>query len=125
MNFLVDADLPRSTARSLTRAGHVAVDVRDAQLGSATDREIFDHAQAEAAVLVTRDLDFTDPLRFPDQTHHGLLIVRIREVLPPSFVNEALVRTVSALEPEHFPNAMIVVEEMRFRRRVMTGQHPE
>jgi predicted nuclease of predicted toxin-antitoxin system len=118
MRFLVDADLPRSAAAVLTAAGHVASHVIDVGLAAATDREIFDAAQADQAVLVTRDLDFTDPLQFPETAHHGLVIVRIRETLPTEFVNDALVRTVSQIRDDEFANAVIIVEENRFRRRV-------
>ena len=77
MNFMVDADLPRSTAEALV----------------------------------------TDPLQFPETSHHGLIIVRIRETLPPSFVNDAIVLTLSALRDDELPNAIVIVEETRFRRR--------
>lgn len=119
MNFLVDADLPRSTAQALADAGHSAFHVGDIGLGSASDRAIFDHAQQSSAVLVTRDLDFTDPLRFPERTHHGLVIIRIRETLPPATANQLLISAVGSLHDDEFGNAIIVVEENRFRRRVL------
>ena len=117
MNFLVDADLPRSAAQALAAAGHLARHVTDVGLGSASDRRIFDYAQQTACVLVTRDLDFTDPLKFPERTHHVLVIVRIRETLPPAFVSQMLCRMVSALRGDEFINSVIIFEEGRFRRR--------
>ena len=119
MIFLVDADLPRSTAQTLAGAGHSARHVNEVGPGSASDREIFEHAQQSSAVLVTRDLDFTDPLRFPERTHHGLIIVRVREILPPADVNQMLIGTVSGLRDDEFKNAIIIVEPNRFRRRVL------
>jgi predicted nuclease of predicted toxin-antitoxin system len=119
MGFLVDADMPRSTARALTGAGHTAVHVSEVGLATASDREIFDHAQRTKAVLITRDLDFTDPLKFPEKRHHGLLIVRIRETLPPAFVNGAVLKVVGTLADSEFQNAVIIVEEARFRRRAL------
>jgi predicted nuclease of predicted toxin-antitoxin system len=120
MKFLIDADLPRSTARALTAEGHEARHVGDVGLSSASDRDIFDHAQVTQAVLVTRDLDFTDPLKFPEKQHHGLIIIRIREVLPPVFVNRVLVDVLRALLPKPFDNAVVIVEEQRYRRRVIS-----
>ena len=119
MNFLVDADLPRSTAQALAGAGHATQHVNEVGLGSAADRAIFDYAQQNSASLVTRDLDFTDPLRFPERTHHGLVIVRIRETLPPATVNQMLLRAINALREDELANAIIIVEENRFRRRVV------
>ncbi len=89
----------------------------DVGLGSSSDREVFEYAQQTASVLITRDLDFTDPLKFPETSHHGLMIVRIRETLPPRFVNEAITHVLRTLRDQDFPNAVIIVEETRFRRR--------
>ena len=97
--------------------GHQALHVSEVGLGSSSDRQIFKHAQATQSALVTRDLDFTDPLQFPETTHCGLIIVRIRETLPPAFVNDALLRTVGLLREEEIASATIIVEENRFRRR--------
>ena len=36
MRFLIDANMPRSTAELLKRYGHEAVDVRDIGMGGAT-----------------------------------------------------------------------------------------
>ncbi len=51
MRFLVDEDLPRSTANVLREAGYEAVDARDLGLRGGTDREIFEHAQSMAAAV--------------------------------------------------------------------------
>ncbi|MBI1903041.1 MAG: DUF5615 family PIN-like protein [Planctomycetia bacterium] len=119
MKFLIDADLPRSAAQALRGDGHDASHVADSGLGQASDREIFDCAQKNGAVLVTRDLDFADPLQFPERQHCGLIIVRIRETLPPAFVNRTLAAAVAALRDDEFSNSIIIVEESRFRRRTL------
>ena len=58
MEFLLDANMPRSALRALTDAGHQAWHVRDIGLGDASDERIDRHALAQGWVLVTRDLDF-------------------------------------------------------------------
>jgi predicted nuclease of predicted toxin-antitoxin system len=40
MRFLIDANMPRSTAELLKRYNHEAVDVRDIGMGAAADRDI-------------------------------------------------------------------------------------
>lgn len=47
MRFLIDADLPRGTARVVQLAGHEALDVRDIGLGDADDSVIAAKAQAD------------------------------------------------------------------------------
>ena len=53
--FLLDEEMPRSTAGALRGAGHVAVDVRDVGLRGRSDPEIFAYAQAKSAILLTAD----------------------------------------------------------------------
>ncbi|WP_448600981.1 DUF5615 family PIN-like protein [Thermoflexus hugenholtzii] len=67
--FLVDEDMPRSTAIALREAGYEVEDVRDVSLRGSTDEEILAYARAREAVLITADKGFTNILRFPPRTH--------------------------------------------------------
>lgn len=58
MRFLVDAQLPPSLAHWLVEQGHVAEHVADHNLEAASDRAIWDFADAVSAVIVTKDEDF-------------------------------------------------------------------
>jgi predicted nuclease of predicted toxin-antitoxin system len=66
MKFLVDAQLPPTLAGWLRAHGHEAEHVFDIGMVAATDGEIANHAEERAAVLVTKDEDFT-ALRLPDR----------------------------------------------------------
>jgi predicted nuclease of predicted toxin-antitoxin system len=57
MRFLIDANMPRSTAELLRRCGHEALDVREIGMGGAADNQIAAYAQQNRLVLVTRDFD--------------------------------------------------------------------
>ena len=58
MKFLVDHQLPAALARFLESRGHVAQHVIEASLEKATDRQIFEYAQANEFVVVSKDQDF-------------------------------------------------------------------
>ena len=58
MRFLVDAQLPPALARWLVGQGHEARHVADIGLSASSDSEIWDRAQADGAVIVTKDEDF-------------------------------------------------------------------
>lgn len=66
MRFLVDAQLPPALAGWLRDRGHEAEHVADVGLVGATDAEIAVRAERSAAVLVTKDEDFT-AIRLPDR----------------------------------------------------------
>jgi len=65
MKFLLDADVPRSSALVLRKLGHKVIDVRDISLGGASDKEVIKYAKKNGFVLVTRDVEFASILRYP------------------------------------------------------------
>ncbi len=72
--FVIDEDMPRSTARSLRCLGYEVKDIRDYGLRGADDEEIYQFAQSDQAILVTGDMDFGNILRFPVGSHFGIII---------------------------------------------------
>jgi predicted nuclease of predicted toxin-antitoxin system len=51
--FLVDEDMPRSTAKILRDKGYASLDVRDCGLRGKSDAEVFAFAQMNGAVIDT------------------------------------------------------------------------
>lgn len=66
MRFLVDAQLPPALARWLAENGHEADHVSDIGLVAAEDAVIATRAEADGAVLVSKDEDFAT-LRMADR----------------------------------------------------------
>jgi predicted nuclease of predicted toxin-antitoxin system len=66
MKFLVDAQLPPALCRWLKARGHEAMHVANIGLGGAPDVEIAARAEADGAILVSKDEDFL-LLRLPDR----------------------------------------------------------
>jgi predicted nuclease of predicted toxin-antitoxin system len=71
LNFLPDENIPFSATATLHEQGYVAHHVRDLGLLGASDETIYDRAQEEGWVIVTRDLDFGNLLDYPLGTHFG------------------------------------------------------
>ncbi|WNO54635.1 DUF5615 family PIN-like protein [Stakelama saccharophila] len=66
MKFVIDAQLPPALARWLRDQGHEAVHVSEIDMISASDAAIAARAEADGAVLVSKDEDFVT-LRLPDR----------------------------------------------------------
>lgn len=66
MKFLIDAQLPPALCGWLRERGHEAVHVSEIGMIAASDAEIAARAEADAAVLVSKDEDFVT-LRLPDR----------------------------------------------------------
>lgn len=78
MQFLIDEDLPRSTADLVRRFGHSAADVRDIGLRGARDAQIISYARERNLCLITGDYDFSDTRNYPPSRYAGIVVLRIR-----------------------------------------------
>jgi predicted nuclease of predicted toxin-antitoxin system len=74
--FLIDAQLPPSLAEALRDAGLQAKHVADLGLLTATDRQVWEEAVSQSAVLVTKDRDFS-LLRAARSTGPSILWIRM------------------------------------------------
>ena len=77
MKFLVDADLPRSTAELLRQHGHEAVDVRDAGLGAVPDGQIADYARTQGLCLMSGDFGFADIRNYQPDRYSGIVVLQL------------------------------------------------
>jgi predicted nuclease of predicted toxin-antitoxin system len=114
--FLVDEDLPRSTARALRDAGYLADDVRDVGLRGHSDAEIYERAQSIGATLVTADKGFGNIWQFPLGTHAGIVLSRVPDELPPARINQELLAALRDVN-EDLAGLLVVVEVGRYRIR--------
>ena len=117
MRFLLDANLPRSTAPMLVRHGHEAVHVAEVGLGP-NDEAIARHAREHGLTLVTRDFDFSDIRNYPPAQHAGIVVLQ----LPDDAVAAQIVRVLEAfvMQPEllaPLPGRLAIVESWRVRFR--------
>jgi predicted nuclease of predicted toxin-antitoxin system len=117
MRFLVDENLPRSTARVLRAANYEAADVREVGLRGRTDQDVFARAQELGAVPLTGDSDFANILRFPLGSHAGLNVCRIPDDVSLAALNAELLKAIRELQGEDLSGALVIVETGRVRIR--------
>lgn len=79
MKLKLDENLPASLEEALAALGHEVDTVPAEGLAGRPDGDVWDAAQSEARLLVTQDLDFSDARRYAPGTHHGVLLIRLRE----------------------------------------------
>ena len=115
--FVVDENMPRSTAQVLREAGHEAVDVRDAGLRGADDVEVFAFAQSSNAVLLTADRDFSSILTFRLGSHAGIIVVRMPNQMPNDAVNREIMRALHEVDIDGLAGSLVIVEPGRTRVR--------
>ncbi len=115
--FLVDEDMPRSMASVLREAGYQADDVRDLGLRGQSDDKIFEYARNHNSALITADLGFTNPWRFPRHSHAGVILVRLPNEMSTTAMNQELLKALESLKDESFAGILMIVEVGRVRIR--------
>lgn len=97
--------------------GYNVVDAREVSLGGAKDPLIFEYAQKEGRIIVTRDKGFGNLLQYPLGSHEGIIVLRLPSTYTAVQINrvlEAFMRDVAAPQLER---KLAIVEPGRYRLR--------
>lgn len=113
--FLLDANMPRSSAKMMRSLGLDVVDVRDIGMMASSDRAIIEYALKTKRIVVTRDMDFGELLRYP--LHPGSIILRLPFEYKSDEINKVLQEFFRSAKPNELADAIIIVELGRYRRR--------
>jgi len=118
LKFLLDADMPKSTAKLLRSLGYDVEDVRNLGLGNAKDKEIIEYALKNDRIIITRNIGFGSTLRYPK--HPGAIIVRLPYNFSSKQINERLKSFLESIDRNRIRNSIIIVELTRYRRKKIT-----
>lgn len=121
MLFLVDENLPISVGKIFSNRGYEVEYVSlSEELRSQPDEVIFNYAVAKRAIIVTRDLNFGNPTRFPLNKIPGIIVLRFpNEISIKTLVGEAQ-RLLIDFREESFNN-LIIIEPGSVRARPFTS----
>jgi predicted nuclease of predicted toxin-antitoxin system len=112
----LDENLPARLVPVLNALSHQTDAVYDENLSGHDDRAVWHAAQDEGRFLITQDLDFSDARRYTPGTHHGLLLIRLRD---PG--REALLRRICGLfkneRVETWIGCLVVATDRKLRIR--------
>ncbi len=114
MKVKLDENLPLRLVLRLRELGHDVDTVKDEGLLGRADEAVWGAAQAAGRFFVTQDLDFADIRKRTPGTHHGLLLVRLRD--PGTLALTERLATVFRDESlTTWPGAMVVVTDRKVR----------
>ena len=114
MKFLIDADSTHSLKGIFNKHGYEAVHVRHV-LGSATDEEIYNYAQENNYVVVTRDLGFAET--FLKNNGVGLILMRLPYYFTVDKINKVFDEFLKEINSKEVINSIVVVELGRYRTK--------
>lgn len=120
MKVKLDENLPLRLAARLERLGHDVDTVPAEGIAGRDDDVVWQTAQQAGRFLITQDLDFSDLRRYAPGTHHGLMLVRLRN--PSAAELLWRIEAVFATEPvEQWRRCFVVVTEHKVRVRCAGG----
>lgn len=76
MKFKLDENLDVRLVHLMAEQGFEADSVLGESIAGVSDEGLFDACKRTGRILVTLDLDFANPLRFPPQSSPGILVLR-------------------------------------------------
>jgi len=115
MKLKLDENLGIRGRDLLVAAGHDVCTVPAQNLCSATDEELAARCKADARGIVTMDLDFANPFRFPPSQQHGIAVLRGPTRMSEQVLNRLPATLIGALETQPFTGQLWIVEEGRVR----------
>ncbi|MCE4614288.1 MAG: DUF5615 family PIN-like protein [Desulfurococcales archaeon] len=100
--FLLDENVPRSVFKYLESNGYDVEYVPS----DADDRIVVGIARRKDLILVTRDSDFADEIRYPPGSHPGIIVLRIHPAKPETMI-ERLAYTLDNIRDFHGKTTII------------------
>lgn len=114
MRIKLDENLPARLAPLIGTLGHNVDTVPGEQLKGRNDPAIWQAAQDAGRFLVTQDMDFSDIRQFRPGTHHGILLLRLRNP-GRTALTARLLQIFRTEDVESWGRCFVVVTERKIR----------
>ncbi len=115
MRVKLDENLGRRTVEVFTAAHHDVATAYDENLAGVADERVMAVCIEERRVLVTLDLDFANPLRFPPHRSPGIAVFRVSDLPGRSELVRAAITLCGEFERADITGKLWIVDGSRVR----------
>ena len=114
MRFKLDENLDVRLVPLVAEGGHDVATIHQENLTGSDDGRIYEACVQERRILVTLDLDFANPVRFPPAPTDGIVVIRSpRPAL--TLIRATLESALPTLKSRDLKGALWIVEPGRIR----------
>ena len=115
MKLKLDENLGERGAAAFRAAGHDVATVYEQKLTSATDVKLIEVCGKEQRCLVTLDLDFSSPFRFPPHLYAGIAVLRLPDRASVSDLDIVISTLIAGLRADEISGRLWIVRGNRIR----------
>jgi|SRR3989338_10262719 len=109
--------MPLSAIDLFIKLGFEVEHCRKSKLIGKSDKKIAEYAKKQKAILVTRDLEFGSIIIYPENSHYGLIILKLPNHFTANKIIEGLEKFLKEINIEELVNTITVLEVGRYRIR--------
>jgi predicted nuclease of predicted toxin-antitoxin system len=114
VRFKLDENFDARLVPLLADGGHDVDTVLAEKLSGSTDEVIYEVCRTTGRTLVTLDMDFANPFRFPPEPMEGIVVVRPPRAILPA-IRATLLSVLSELKSRPLKGMLWIVEPGRIR----------
>lgn len=115
MKINLDENISYRAVETLRLAGHDVVTVISQKMTSATDPILMEVCRKEGRALVTLDMEFANPLKFPPRKYHGIAVLRLPRRPKISDLFHGISILIMGLRDNAISGKLWIVEKGRIR----------
>ena len=109
MRFLIDENLPGSTGEIFAELGFIVEHVRNLkQLHGQPDEVVFEYAVSQKSIIVTRDVNFSNPIRFELSRLPGIVTLRFPNDISINAMHAEIKKLTSPFKEADWANIVIL-----------------
>ena len=114
--FVLDENVPKSSVEMLKSKGFEVEHISLTELQGEEDGKIAEYAKNKKAILITKDKNFGNPLRYSKSSHYGLIIIRLHYSFNVIQKTNTLKSLIDEIEPNKLINYITILELGKYRR---------